>query len=193
MHILKIKPMTEDVEELYSSHSTYHEGDSGLDLFFPEDVSFRCGETKLVDLGIRCEMEQHSIYTGVANVSYLLLPRSSISKTPLRLANSIGLIDAGYRGNILMALTYVPTSEDLLNIRKGGADDPLPVYTVKKGTRLGQISLPTLEPFRFKLSNELSETSRGTGGFGSTGMVKTHQTPETDSKIQLGLPKASQS
>ena len=75
------------------------------------------------------------------------------TKTPLILANSMGLIDAGYRGE-LMGVFY-NTSE-------------FP-FTITKGSRLLQICSATLMPVTFELTDTLSETSRGEGGYGSTG------------------------
>jgi dUTP pyrophosphatase len=96
------------------------------------------------------------------NVSYYLYPRSSLSKTPLRLANSVGIIDAGYRGNLIVALDHI--NRDYKNEE---------TYTIENGTRLVQICSPSLESFDFKLVNELSETKRGAGGFGSTNTKNT--------------------
>ena len=90
---LKIKPLNDIAYELYENHGHFHDGDAGLDLYVLEDLSFLPGETKLVKLGISCEPEDGK--------AYFLFPRSSISKTPIRLANSIGLIDGGYRGEIM--------------------------------------------------------------------------------------------
>lgn len=179
MHKLKIKIINPELTEAYENHDIHYEGDSGLDLFFPEDVTFSIGETLFVDLGIQCEMEKHDV-KGIENVSYFLIPRSSISKTPLMMANSIGLIDAGYRGNIIMALKYVPTYSDL----RSGSFEELHknTYTVKKGTRLGQIILPTLEKFKIKFVEALTETTRGAGGFGSTDKKESN---ETDNIIDL--------
>ena len=58
-----------------------------------EDLDINAGETKLIKLGISCE--------PLDGKAYYLFPRSSISKTPLRMSNSIGLIDGGYRGEIM--------------------------------------------------------------------------------------------
>ena len=85
--------------------------------------------------------------------SYMLVPRSSISKTPLRMANSIGIIDAGYRGEIMAAVD-----------NRGDKD-----YMIVPGQRLFQIVHPTLCPFNVGVVDKLSETDRGDGGFGSTG------------------------
>jgi dUTPase len=87
--------------------------------------------------------------------AYWMLPRSSISKTPLRLANSVGLIDAGYRGPLL-AMLY-----------STGAD-----FAVGFGDRYFQIAGPELQPFeRIEIVDEIpgGATIRGEGGFGSTG------------------------
>ena len=100
------------------------------------------------------------------NVSYYLYARSSISKTPLILKNSVGIIDSGYRGNLIAAVYYSPTFNDLQKV----SINQLPnSYTIKKGTRLVQICAPELQPFSFDVVNTLTETDRGEGGFGSTG------------------------
>ena len=89
---------------------------------------------------------------------YYLYPRSSMgSKTPLRLSNSVGIIDSGYRGNIC-ALFDNPSNED---------------YTIQKGDRLVQICCPnlsySLEVITISDISELGHTERGNNGFGSTG------------------------
>ena len=68
------------------------------------------------------------------------------------MANSVGIIDAGYRGDIMVALDNL-SNED---------------YSINKGDRLFQICSPTLDPITFELVNSLSQTDRGEGGFGST-------------------------
>ena len=153
--------------EYYQSVKTKHEGDSGIDLYILEDVEFYPGETKLIDLGIQTMVMTNELATQ----SYYLYPRSSISKTPLRLANSVGIIDAGYRGNLMGAFTYVPTKDDLTRLLSVGSMECYPPYVVKKGTRLLQICSNDLSPFaNIEVVNELNETSRGEGGFGSTGI-----------------------
>lgn len=146
MH-LRLLPENQDIKELYENHSTYHAGDSGLDLFFINEENIGPKETKLISLGIKCEA-----FLDDENISYYLYPRSSISKTPLRMSNSVGIIDAGYRGSIMVSVDNI-------------SDEP---YIINKGQRLFQICDPMLMPITFELSNELSETSRGEGGFGST-------------------------
>lgn len=171
--VLKIQTTIPFLKEKYNNHSTFNGGDSGLDLFCPETIILNVGETKFLDLGVSCEMTSNE-----SNISYYLYPRSSIAKTPLILANSVGIIDAGYRGNLIAAVKYVPTFEIISNILSlNGSDDEghdahdanLPTYTIEKGTRLFQICSPNLQPFNFELVNKLTETERGSGGFGSTG------------------------
>jgi len=152
MH-LKIKPSTEIVKAFYENHSSYHEGDSGLDLFITESITVP-GNSKAfkIDTGIACEAFYDK--SKQRNVSYYLYPRSSMgSKTPLRLSNSVGIIDAGYRGNIIGIVDNL-SSED---------------FTIEPQTRLFQICSPALNPITFQLVNELSDTTRGEGGLGSTG------------------------
>ena len=148
MHLL-IKPETDYLKGLYSNHEHFHAGDSGIDLYFPDTITIDPGETKRIDLKIRCE----AMRDYVSNTSYYLYPRSSIVRTPLRMSNSVGIIDAGYRGNIMVIVDNV-SDED---------------YTVSVGTRLVQICGPQLEALSFTIVNQLSETSRGEGGLGSTG------------------------
>jgi dUTP pyrophosphatase len=167
MSKLLIKP-NDTVKHFYENHSTFHEGDSGLDLFCPIDVSFVPGETKVIDLCIQSEM-----LCNDKNVSYYMYPRSSLSKTPLCLANSVGIIDAGYRGNLKIALKYVPTTEFLIELVSGLL---LPTevcskhtFTFNKGDRVAQLCSADLSTFTFTLVDELSTSTRGDGGFGSTG------------------------
>ena len=146
--LLKLLPIHEKATELYGSHSTFHEGDSGLDLFIVEDQVVKGHSTSFLKLGFKaaaCDSEGN-------NVSWLVMPRSSISKTPLRLANSIGLIDAGYRGEVIAAVD---------NIR--GED-----YTVRAGERLVQAVAFNGGPIALRIVESLDATSRGEGGFGST-------------------------
>ena len=152
---LLLKPDNDNIKKHYENHSTFNEGDSGLDLFFKEDKLIKSGETLFIDFGIKCEMEQLSTSwddTPLPSLSYYLYPRSSISKTPLRMANSLGIIDAGYRGNIIAAVDNT-SSED---------------YIIKAGERLFQICSHNLQPFDLLVVDELSLSERGTNGFGST-------------------------
>ncbi|MBC8213368.1 MAG: hypothetical protein ISR90_03070 [Candidatus Marinimicrobia bacterium] len=142
---LYIQAINETAKEYYENHGHFHNGDAGLDLYVLEDVIYKPGETKPLKLGIICEPED--------NKAYYLFPRSSISKTPLRMSNSIGLIDGGYRGEIMAMCDNVKSES----------------YTAKKGQRLFQLVASDSSPISYELVETLSETSRGSGGFGSTG------------------------
>ena len=86
----------------------------------------------------------------------LLFPRSSISKTALTLRNSVGVIDSGYRGEVMLKFDR----EDRLV-----TDNCL----YHAGDRVGQIMIMPYPQVQFEEAEELSDTERGTGGFGSTG------------------------
>jgi dUTP pyrophosphatase len=158
-----IKVVNQEDEELYQNHGTYHAGDSGLDLFVVQDQVILPGETALVDLGVRCQSVSVSDNKPkwwcfgkseeLVYHSYFLLPRSSISKTPLMMRNSIGLIDAGYLGNIKAPL-YNTSNE--------------PFY-LKRGQRYVQLIQADLSPITMEIVQTLRETTRGSGGFGSSG------------------------
>ncbi|MFC1565975.1 dUTP diphosphatase [Candidatus Neomarinimicrobiota bacterium] len=142
---LLIKPFSLEVKKMYEEHSHFHDGDAGLDLFAIHELTIQAGESAFIHLQISCE--------NLDGKPYLLMPRSSISKTPLRLSNSIGLIDGGYRGEIIAAVD---------NIK----DIP---YKVNPGQRLFQLVAMDGSSVHFKIVEELSETARGVDGFGSTG------------------------
>ncbi len=144
MH-LKIKSLTQKAKDFYENHGHFHQGDAGLDLFIIDSLIIPPGETAIIKSNIACE--------NTDEMPYLLMPRSSISKTPLRQCNSVGLIDAGYRGEIMAAVD---------NIK----DIP---YTVEPGQRLFQLVSMDGAPITFEIVSELSQTDRGDGGFGSTG------------------------
>ena len=132
-------------------------------MFVPELISCMPREVTFINHRISMEMVRRDMkavpvdngtYVSIkhSNVSYFVIPRSSISKTPLMLANSIGLIDAGYRGSI-----FAPVYNT--------SDSP---YVVHKGTKLFQVILPSLEHFDIEFVDSLSETERGDKGFGSS-------------------------
>ena len=91
-------------------------------------------------------------------VCYYLYPRSSTgAKTPLRLSNSVGIIDTGYRGNIIAIFDNLTIND----------------YNVSEGDRLVQICAPNIEyPLKLNIVSKLESlgiTERGEGGLGSTG------------------------
>jgi dUTP pyrophosphatase len=155
-----LKIVESDDASLYEHHSTYHKGDSGLDLFVVKDTLIEAGETVLVNMGIQCQCRSRtwSVWKWVRGIfydyhSYLLVPRSSISKTPLMMINSIGLIDRGYTGNIKAPLHNYSTEP----------------FMLKRGERYVQLVNGDLSSVSYEIVSEHRDTERGHGGFGSTG------------------------
>jgi len=142
---LKIQPLSTHARDLYENHGHFHDGDAGLDLFVIDSLTVEPGETAIIKSYIACENTQGN--------SYFLMPRSSISKTPLRQCNSVGLIDGSYRGEIMAAVDNVK-------------NEP---YTVEPGQRLFQLVAMDGSSIHIELVSKLTETDRGDGGFGSTG------------------------
>jgi dUTP pyrophosphatase len=152
MYSLELLPTTEAAASFYTTKELNRDN-AGFDLFVPEDCIFAPGERKLVSMRVKARLVQLS-RTGMEPVHYWMPPRSSISKTGLILLNSIGVIDKTYRGE-LMAFLWNSTDREV---------------TVKKGDRLVQIVAPDMGPIcGITLVDQLDETARGEGGFGSSG------------------------
>jgi len=133
--------------------------DSGFDLVVPyvKDSGvyfYNPGQKKLCNLRVQVGIYKIADFYGDTPSPFYLYARSSIYKTPFILANNVGIIDTGYRGNLCAALYNThPTPE-----------------VVEMGKRMTQICMPNLSPnFHVRLVKELCDTSRGSGGFGSTG------------------------
>jgi len=125
---------------------------AGFDLFVPDDYIIDPYTMEMVSMNVKCEMTSSQGFPS----AFYMYPRSSISKTPLCLANSVGIIDSGYRGNLIGAFRSMSTMG----------------YRLEKHSRLVQITNSTLTPILVKMvdESELSTTERGSGGFGSTGV-----------------------
>ena len=141
--------------------------DSGFDLLLPNEVNFRFGETKLVDLGVKCAACWLDEENYISNpTAFSMFARSSIGKHCLRLANNVGIIDSGYRGNLMAMVDCIRG----LGLRLDTSD--IDNYSVEQYTRLFQICSPSLGKVRVIIvgsENDLGTTIRGEGGFGSTG------------------------
>lgn len=150
------KMYQEKIEEHNRSINEDFYADSGFDLLIPNNIDFYSGSTFKINHEIKCCMVFHT-YKKEMPSAYYLYPRSSTgTKTPLRLANSVGIIDSGYRGNIIAAFDNMGNKE----------------YSVERNSRLVQICSPNLQPFLVSIVNNLTDlgaTERGSGGFGSTG------------------------
>ena len=161
MSRLFIVPTNDAFADLYrKSADAYNrtpaeERNSGFDLFCDATRVQTFGCSSLVEQG--CRALAVSTTTGLP-VAYWLAPRSSISKSGWRLANSIGLIDATYRGVLMAALDSV---------------DKAPFTADKQ--RFVQVVAPSLEPWLdvivvSEFPPTSAVTARGAGGFGSTGL-----------------------
>lgn len=146
MALFQLYASDPQVQSLYDVKGNYP-SDSGFNLFFPETLELKKGETVLIDLGV-----SGAFFENGERLGHLLVPRSSIGKTPLRLSNSIGIIDKMYTGHYKV----------MVDVK---AD-----FVVVKGTSLFQICLPSLAPFPTHVINAKQELTaeRGEGGFGST-------------------------
>ena len=121
------------------------DGDAGLDLVATSIVN---EEAFQITYGLGVAMEIPEGFVG------LVFPRSSIRKTDLSLTNCVGVIDSGYRGEL----------QATFRKHRGVAST---IYAV--GDRVAQIMIIPHPPIEFEVSEELSNTERGEGGFGSTG------------------------
>jgi dUTP pyrophosphatase len=153
MFELHLEIENEELRKLYQKqidmlNKTYSftTSDSGFDLFIPCDYSIKPKETMKIDLQIKCQPK----FAG----GYYLYPRSSFSKTSLRLKNSVGIIDNSYRGQISAMVENTSDTETM---------------EMKKGERYFQLCHPSLIAMRGIIVEKLNTTARGTGGFGSTG------------------------
>jgi dUTP pyrophosphatase len=147
---IKLNNADSRIFDYYTKFVNHHNGDSGIDLINARSLEIFPLEIGTIDFQIQCEMidlETNNL------VSYYLVPRSSISKTSLMMANSIGIIDAGYRGNILAKVRNM----NLNDVQIVGRDDCL-----------FQIVAPDLKPIKLSIVDRLSNTTRDSAGFGST-------------------------
>jgi dUTP pyrophosphatase len=120
-------------------------GDAGMDVIATSVIS---EDVFQITYGLGIALEIPNGFVG------LVFPRSSIRKTDLSLTNCVGVIDSGYRGEL----------QATFRKHRGVAST---IYAV--GDRVAQIMIIPHPPIEFEVSEELSNTERGEGGFGSTG------------------------
>jgi len=142
---VKIKKLKETA--IVPSYKT--KGAAACDLYCDlenEEMGLAPRSTTLVPTNLAIELPN--------GTAALVLPRSGLSmKTPLRISNSPGLIDCDYRGNIGILVDNISDQW----------------YTIKNHERLAQLMIIKVNQVQFEETENLSETDRGTGGFGSTG------------------------
>ena len=142
--------------------------DAGFDLLNPEEIILdQENNLNIVKINhkIKCSskiVKKVSNNLKVRPTGYYLYPRSSISKLPLRLANNTGIIDSGYRGNIIGVFDV---NKQLINNN---------IHNIEKYQRILQVGAPNLIPIIVEIVDDINEldinTERGEGGFGSTGL-----------------------
>ncbi|HAA43562.1 MAG TPA: dUTP diphosphatase [Ruminiclostridium sp.] len=141
-----------------------NEGDAGMDVYAAEDVLIEPGETVIVPTGIKFAIPK--------GYEIQVRPRSGISyKTPLRIANSPGTIDSGYRGELGIIITNTSERNDYPLIEINSDGNKKGTYKIKKGDRIAQIVLQAVPRINFVKVDSVKDigTDRG-GGFGSTGV-----------------------
>ena len=119
---------------------------AGLDLYADADALVTSGASVMLGTGIAIEIPQDHV--GLVAI------RSSVGKAGVALANSVGVIDSDYRGELKLCLTYAAGS--------GG-------HYIRKGQAVAQIVIMPVLPVELVEVDALSTTERGAGGFGSTG------------------------
>ena len=124
-----------------------HPGDAGADLVATEAVRLGPGERALVGTGVRIALPD--------GYAAFVVPRSGLAaRHGITIVNSPGTVDAGYRGEIKVSLLNTDASE---------------AYDVAVGDRIAQLIVMPVPRVRFLPVDELPDSTRGEGGFGSTG------------------------
>src|SRR5215467_7195373 len=126
-----------------------HPGDAGLDLPSRSDIVLEPGQRAMVPTGIAV-----AIPPGFGG---LVLPRSGLAaRHGIALVNSPGLIDSGYRGEVTVIMINTDKTEP---------------FRIRKGDRIAQLLIQRVEEVKLTEVQDLDDTSRGEGGFGSTGVA----------------------
>jgi len=146
---IQFKILDQKIGTLLSLPQYATEGSAGLDLFACVDIPIiiNPGETTLIPTGI-------ALYIEDATLAAMILPRSGLGhKHGIVLGNLVGLIDSDYQGQIMVSCW-----------NRGNKS-----FTINVGERIAQLIIVPIAHAQFELVDNFTETSRGTGGFGSTG------------------------
>lgn len=147
------------------------EGDAGMDIYSPDEYTINPGETIIIPTGIKCALPK--------GYAFLIQPRSGLSvKTKLRVANTPGLIDSGYRDEIGVIIENTDPAIKDIEYDFNEAGEPIiksilhgEPFTIHKGERFAQmrlVAVPTAALYEVESVGEIGD-NRG-GGFGHTGI-----------------------
>ncbi len=143
---MKIKPLTDNfIKPEYKSAAA-----GGMDIYFQEDVTLTAGKDNVVKLGFAAEVPPGHVA--------LLLPRSGAGARGIALRNTAGVIDSDYRGEWIAHIV----------VDANGDNFPGREIPFRRGERAIQCLIVPVAAVTVELADELSETARGAGGFGST-------------------------
>ena len=144
-----MKLLVQKIEEDAIVPYKAHKADAGMDLFSIEDKTLKPMERKLIRTGIKIELPK--------NTEAQIRPRSGLAlKNGITVLNTPGTIDEGYRGEIGIILINLSKEE----------------FRVEKGMKIAQMVIKPIININVEVISELSESSRGEDGFGSTGISK---------------------
>ena len=144
---MKIKPIVDDfIKPEYKT-----ENSAGMDIYLQEDVTLVIGADNVIHLGFAAEVPE-----GYAAI---LLPRSSAGMKGISLRNTAGVIDSDYRGEWIAHIVIDQNQDNAL----------LDEWHYKRGDRIIQCLIVPVKKVDIELTESISVTARGNGGFGSTG------------------------
>jgi dUTP pyrophosphatase len=144
---IKIKIKKINPEAIIPHYS--HEGDAGMDVYSVEDILINPNERKLISTGLTFEIPR--------GFEIQIRPKSGLALNHgITILNTPGTLDSGYRGELKVILFNTSNKS----------------YQVKKGEKIAQIILAKYEEAEIEETNELTQTTRAEGGFGSTGLIK---------------------
>lgn len=153
-NVLTLEFLNKNTQQYYNNLKNY-KGDAGFDLYCCKDLIVPANaRSHKIFLGVKVSLHNELLDNGKMYKSFMLVPRSSMgSKTPLRLSNSIGIIDSGYRGELIAVVDNVSDKD----------------YSIKEGDRLVQVVPFDGTGVSELLFDNVNSTIRGVNGFGSTG------------------------
>lgn len=142
-----------------------HEGDAGMDVFALEDTDLRYGRPTLVRTGIAAEIPD--------GYEIQVRPRSGMAVKGITVWNSPGTVDSKYRGEICVVMMFMKHFDKIISEESSVAitaqDAMASDYRINKGDKIAQLVLSPVTFADIKEVHSLSDTDRGTAGFGSTG------------------------